>query len=359
MEREANYRLNRWKLELDRLVENTGMTLDYVADYIGTSYTTKAGFFRKLPKKRSTYIGIGMAFRQPLERINRWITEYGGKRKLYIKDVLDDLVWIYLIETNLSDRSGETNWFKQFDRFREEAADTYHLMWDVDLNDEMGTGTAEERFRIIPKDGDVRSFRSFIAENIDAFKTAYTKPRRMLDAYVKWILETQNRCAGNTSKITLNSLRGNLDDSMINYLSGNVNVVNVVNRSSKELTSGIKKIPKGRRTHISMCLALGMTTEEINRYLDLMGYSALDRSDREESKLVKALDDWESRHILQRRYKDKYLREAGGECVSDEEASTAGNDDTKTPKLSDAEELRAVSEMLQLRQDILDEIQFY
>ena len=66
-------KLKQWQKELTQLSEETGLSFDYVCDYLGVSYSRDIGFYAKIPKKRRTVIGIGMAFGQPLDVINRWI----------------------------------------------------------------------------------------------------------------------------------------------------------------------------------------------------------------------------------------------------------------------------------------------
>jgi hypothetical protein len=75
---------------------------------------------------------------------------------------------------------------------------------------------------------------------------------------------------------------------------------------------------------------------EINRYLELMGYSPLNEEDIDEERLIKALRKWEEHHPLPRIYKEKYISE---------------NDNVN---MSSEEELKAVNEMLMLRQDLND-----
>ena len=57
----SNYRIKKWKQELKNLCEKTGVSLDDVCQYMGIQYSALPGFYRKLPKSRETYIGIGMA----------------------------------------------------------------------------------------------------------------------------------------------------------------------------------------------------------------------------------------------------------------------------------------------------------
>lgn len=98
-----SYMLRSWRNTLDRLAGETGVSLEAVSEYIGAACNDgEPGFYVKMPRKRSTFIGIGMAFRQPSEVINQWITDYARKRRLYVKDISEDLVWLYLI--NAKDR---------------------------------------------------------------------------------------------------------------------------------------------------------------------------------------------------------------------------------------------------------------
>ena len=100
-----SYTLRSWRNTLDHLAKETGISLAEVSEYIGAACSDGTpGFYSKMPRKRSTFIGIGMAFRQPVCVINQWITEYARKRKLYVKDISEDLVWLYLINASLTSR---------------------------------------------------------------------------------------------------------------------------------------------------------------------------------------------------------------------------------------------------------------
>lgn len=77
-----SYMLRSWRNTLDHLAKETGTSLKEIAEYIGTAYSGGApGFYSKMPRKRSTFIGIGMAFRQPACVINQWITDYARNSK--------------------------------------------------------------------------------------------------------------------------------------------------------------------------------------------------------------------------------------------------------------------------------------
>ena len=324
-----------WRYELDMLVRSTGVTLEDVCEYIGVHYPGTIGFYRKIPRERETFIGIGMAFRRDLETINGWIVRYGDKRKLYAKDVLSDLIWIYLINCNQQNFS-DTNFFCLYEECRRIIQDTYIALWNEYIANDEGTATVEKGLAAVHHDPTFRDLQSFVAENMDAFKTAYRNPRNMLAEYVKVILGTYTR-ANEGKETPINFLRGYLDDSMMNYITGSSKIINVIDMKSRDRVINSKSVPKLKRTHIALCLALGMsTTDEIDRYLGLMGYQPLDPESKDEDVLVEELQRWNESHPLVQRFKDVYFRKA----EDGEEA------------LSIQEELQAVSDMLMLRSDL-------
>ena len=111
----SNYRVKRWRQELKRQSEKTGMSFSRVCEYIGAEVSETPGFYRKLPKSRETYIAVGMAYKQPAEVINKWITRYGSKRALYVKDILEDMIWLYLINANCRDTVSDKNYYMEFE----------------------------------------------------------------------------------------------------------------------------------------------------------------------------------------------------------------------------------------------------
>lgn len=332
----SNYRAKRWRQELKKQSERTGLSFSDVCDYIGAETSETPGFYRKLPKSRETYIAIGMAYKQPAEVINKWITRYGSKRALYVKDILEDLIWLYLINANCAVLCTDKNYYKEFEDVRDRVEELYVELWEQDINESMGTADLADDFRYIEYDDEYFALKRFVSEHMDSFKTAYAKPRRVLENYVSSILRTKNKNAGTGRKWTLNTLRGYLDDSMVNYLSGSSESINSYDKVKGCRTSAIKHVPKNRKAHIALCLALGMNADEIDKYLEMMGYAHLDGIDRHEGPLINILRKWDDMHPLQRKYKEKYL---------------FGNADME---LSGREELQAVNEMLQLRSDLKD-----
>lgn len=312
----SNYRIKKWKQEVKELCEKTGIGIEELCTYVGVEPSGYPGFYKKLPKQKEMYIAIGMAFKLPLKTINRWLTKYGEKRTLYPKDVLGDLAWIYLIQANHRDTESDINYFMQYESCSGAMAEIYNNLQMKDVSEETDTVTLSKSLESIVYDDDFRALKKFVRENKEAFESAYAKPRAYLEMYLQQILETKNETEG--KRVTLNTLRGYLDDSMINYLT----------------STNTQYIPKGKRTHIALGLALGMTTDELDVYLKLMGYAPLDAVKSEEGVLINALTQWEAEHPLQKQYKEKYFGDGDG------------------PELTLKEEAQAVKEMLHLRGDV-------
>ena len=350
------YRNKEWRETLDQIMAQMGITLEQIADYIGSPYNGRETiFYARVPQKRKKFIGIGMALKQPLEVINEWILTYSGKRRLYAKDISEDLIWIYLIGLNCRS-SSDTNYFNLYEKCQNAAFATYRLLWDEVLLGSIDTSELEIRIRQMDYDDEFEGLRSFIVKNMDSFKTAYSKPRKYLDTYVQCILYGLNAdragididdisASGHEGRsethsaevLRLNSLRGYLDDSMINFLSGSKETVHVYDRSKSFRTLSTKHIPTTRKTHISMCLALGMTAEEINHYLKLMGFGPLGNGDKAEEALIAALEKWEQTHPLQRKFKEEYIG-SPGQC-----------------EMQTQDMRKAAESMLLLRQDMREE----
>ena len=324
-----------WKEELNSLVHKTGISLEEVADYMGLSYKRDIGFYAKLPQKRSTMIGIGMAFKLSVDEINHWLTHYAKKNQLYSKDVFGDLIWIYLINCNYRDRETDTNYYRLYDRCLAAASATYQEFFRESAVIDQNTGTVADELGELDFDNEFEGLRGFVIDHIDAFRSAYTKPRLILEKYVDAILSTLTGPDG--EKSTLSSLRGYLDDSMINYLSGSSDTLHAVDLSSGKITSHLKILPRSRKEHVAICLALGMLKDEINEYLMATGYTELDSNEAEERALLIALDMWDDAHPLPGLYKAKRIN--GDDLV----------------ELSHEEEVTAAEEMLQMRQSLKDE----
>ena len=341
-------RVGVWRREIEHLVMSTGISLQDVCNYLDISYKRKIGFLYKVPKKREMLIGIGMAFGQSLEVINRWIQQYGGKKRLYSKDALSDLIWIYLIncnynyslEHNNKYSSDRINYYRLYDECRSKVEETYTSLWNEYVGNSMSTAQCDKKLEQIAYDEKYKGILSFVAENMDSLKTAYTKPRKMLAAYVDAILDTCAR-ENDDKQTPFNFLRGYLDDSMINYIAGSCESIHVLDMKSRDRSVHMKSVPKLKRTHISICLALGMTTCEINKYLTVMGFMPLDEGDEDEKVLLKKLPIWERTHPNVWNFKKEYL-------FNSERASKTGS----KIEPSDSEDVQAVKDMLMLRSDL-------
>lgn len=330
-----SYTVRSWRNTLDRLVNETGTSLAEVSEYIDAACSEDVpGFYVKMPRRRSTFIGIGMAFKQPVDVINQWIVDYGRKRKLYVKDISEDLVWMYLINANLNDKTGSVNYYMRYEEYQSVAYAVFRERWDEIHLGFADTADVEISLGQADFSSEYDGIRTFVAEHMDAFSSAYAKPRALLDSWLQQIISTCREHPGETVIRSLNSMRGWLDDSMINFLSGDTSTVNVVDRKTGKKTINIKRMPKSRRKYIAMCMALGMTADDIDKLLEMMGYAPIDVSDSDDGKLLMALTEWETAHPLQRAYKNRYFS------------------DDLSIDLSPAEEYQAVRDMLHMRSDI-------
>ncbi len=334
----AEYKLKKWQNELDELVAATGFSYNYVCDYLGLHYEGDIGFYVKQPRKRDTYIGIGMAFRRSLETINTWIETYGAKKKLYSKDLAEDLVWIYLINLNENTTDSSLNLYSMYSECHQAAMDAYYEIWDEIIGNIIDTADVDRELANVGEQCSasdvIAGIKDFVIKNLDAFRTAYAKPRNYLHCFLDSILETGYISIDKKPKGTVESLRGWLDDSMINYLTGSRETFNVRDNRTGRLTPYFKKMPRGRKTHIAMCLALGLTAEDINTYLEMMGFGRLTADDIDEENLIYHLEMWEDEHPVQRRFKQQYVFKTESKAMSEEEKH------------------QAVTEMLSLRQEL-------
>ena len=336
----SGYRLKQWQKELDLLTEKTGISLQDVCEYAGLAGNNgEIVFYRRLPHKRETFIGIGMAFGRQVHTINRWISKYGKKRALYAKEI-EDLIWIYLIGAAVRDRDSGNNYFRMYDACADAVFRTYYEFGAEHAGTEVHTADLMEDLRAVPYDEKFEGLRAFVAEHLQDLRSAYAKPRRMLACHLDLILTSLQQDEGThdcKEGVPLSSLRGYLDDSQINYLSGDPDTIYTMDRKGRESRTR-KHIPKGRRSHISIALALGMGLEEIDDYLRLMGFTPLDAIDREEGLLINALKKWEDAHPLPGQLKLFAWQANDGKI-----------------DLTEEQKRSAASQMLRLRQDLNDE----
>ena len=325
-----------WQRVMDSLMEETGRDLRWVSEYIGAAYNPAGvSFYVKVPKKRSVLIGIGMAFGQSLAVINDWIVRFGNKRRLYPKDVTEDLIWIYLIQAGEKDRDSGRNYFRMYEECSGRVLSIYNELWNEIAEEGEDTESVGVSLSEVEHDEAFEGLGEFVAEHLNSFKTAYARPRRYLDGFVDVILQAF-REAEEVPFYYLSDLRGWLDDSMINYLSGDSETINVIDLKTGRKTKRIKHVPKERKTHISMGLSVGMSREELNEYLGMMGYGPLDPRDKTEGLLGKALDLWKRAHP----------------DVSMLKAASFGGAKGGDPGAGARDPVKAAEDMLQLRQEL-------
>ena len=288
-----NYRQNKWKKELRTLAAEKGKTASDICRYLGIPQSDNPRFWVRMPKQREYYIGIGMCLGQSLDTINRWIKQYCGSRKLYLKDIKSDLVWIYLINANNNDNP-ERNYYLLYEKVSDEIDLAYTRLWNDNVGNLIDTDRLYDEFKYLNYDDESIALLRFVEEHFENFKTAYVRPRKMLNDYLHIILDGLN--AVGKERCTLNRLRGYLDDNMINYLSGNYMYINTKSHEEGKLSFHMKRIPKSKKAHIELAVALGMNVRDINTYLTGMGYSPLDPTDPTEGKLINLVVLWEMQH---------------------------------------------------------------
>ncbi|MDD6310833.1 MAG: hypothetical protein PUB09_02720 [Firmicutes bacterium] len=332
----SKFKVYSWRDEMRGLAREKGVGPRELCEYLGEPVKDKPAFWSKMPHKRETFIGIGMALKLPLEDINRWIAKYGDKKKLYVKDVIRDLAWVYLINANVNDTESDTNYYQKYEICRDLIDEVYDAIWQENIAIYVETVNLDAKISDIEYDHEFSGLVKFIRENLGAINTAYARPRRILSKYVDEILRVLNE--NSEVEWCLNSLRGEyLNDSMINYLTGDPNEINVIDRKTRKKTSGVKMIPSAKRTHIDLCVALGMTTEDINDYLEQMGYAAIDASDESVKRLIEILDEFEEDNPLVRKFKKQRIY---GRLY-------------KVKPITKEEELQAVKAMLGLRNKLV------
>ena len=156
-----------------------------------------------------------MAFRQSAETINEWITYYGGKKKLYAKDISEDLVWLYLINAKLKDESRKLNYYRSYEEYQSAAYSIFRERWDEIILNNENTADVEIALGQAEFGPEFDGLRDFVAEHMDAFKTAYSRTRKYLDRYVESILTVCRSHPTLSGLRSLNAMRGYLDDSIV------------------------------------------------------------------------------------------------------------------------------------------------
>lgn len=327
------YKLNAWRLEFRTLAKMQGKTPRMLCEYLGSALSEKPSFWMKMPLRREMFIGLGMALKQPCNVINRWITVYGDKKKLYVKDVMSDLVWIYLIEANCRDKETDINYYQMYEETSALIEQAYLDVWRAETGPAEDTYNLERSMDRVEYSHEHLEIVKFVERHMSDINTAYQKPRRMLRTYVDAIVDVLNE--NESVEWNLSRLRGYLDDSMVNYLAGNPDIINVIDKKTRVMTPVFKTMPATKEAHVRLGIALGMTEPDINRYLELMGYAPLSEIEPEEYRLINILNRWEENNTEQRDFKKEYIY----------------HEDIEAPLTSKAR-LAAVDQMLSLKEHV-------
>lgn len=339
------FRLRKWQKELKHLTEESGLTLAGVADYIGaTVKKTLPGFYTRLPKKKETYVKIGLALQQPREVVDQWIKKNTKHRVLYAKDP-KDLVAIYFLNLSSKDKRHVKNYCDIYVHYLEkvtkEVEDIQKVLKEAGkYKGEMGVGFKTsigtiELEKGIDKEEDLINYMKV---NYSSFQDAYKKSRDYLLAYIDILLESLNRAK--VSLVLLNRTerdhdakwskrtlweRGNISDANYNYLTGN------------EIKG--KQIPQTKSSYISIALNLGMGKSQINEFLEMAGFDAININDEEqgfcEFTLNYLLPKWDMSHQEAVKWRKKYI-------------------DKEVIDMSTAEEAEALKQILNMKNDIAE-----
>ena len=112
----AGYDIIKWRSELERGSAQSGVSLFSVCQSLGMSTAGDIGFYQKIPRKRSSFIGIGIVLGQSAETIDRWLCTYSKNRGLYVKDIGEDLIWLHLIYSAEKDSGRKADYYHAFQK---------------------------------------------------------------------------------------------------------------------------------------------------------------------------------------------------------------------------------------------------
>lgn len=337
------FRLRKWQKELKNLTKESGLTLAGVADYIGAPIKPLPGFYTRLPKKKETYVKIGLALQQPRDVVDRWIKKNTKHRTLYAKDP-KDIVAIYVLNLSNEDKRHVKNYCDVYlhylDKVSKEVKDIQKALKEAkNYEDEMSVESKTPLGTIELERGlNQEELINYMKANYRSFQDAYKKSRDYLLAYIDILLESLNRAkvslvlANRTEKMhnikwSKRTLweRGNISDANYNYLTG------------KEVKE--KQIPQTKSSYISIALNLGMGKVQINELLEIAGFDAININDEEqgfcEFTLNYLLPKWDMDHQEAVRWRKKYI-------------------DKEAIDMSITEEAEALKQILNMKEDIAE-----
>ncbi len=191
-----------------------------------------------IPKKRETFLLIGMAAGYDEEKINQLLQRYGEYPKLYVKN-LEDCICMYVINHGYGDETIE-----KYKYIRDKIRENLTVREDEEKPANLTTEKFEVQFSQVT---DEDSLERFIVENIAMFGYAYHHFNAYMQSVIKGIY---------FDKLNANSL---------NQLAESQNW----SSSLKQCVSAIRqnKWCPTRNKIISLGIHLAMTHEEVNKVL--------------------------------------------------------------------------------------------
>jgi len=372
------FRLLSWRLELKRLAKEMGLTIAGVAEQMGEDFSNTPGFFEKLPKKRETYVKLGLILKQPRSVVDRWIKKNTKTRGLYAKDP-SDLIGIYFLDLSFEEKHknycntytfclGKSK--KEFEEFKEELNFLRKTIKDLKRKeskveeiekatvkkqlddavkrlDEMESvllkpaSTIEvEKGLIIREDNCEDLLTEYMVTNYQSFQVAHEKPRQYINEYIDLLIDrlekTKRAHELSWSRVALKKANI-ITDAMYNYICGDIDKA---------------QVPRKKSSYISYGLHLGMSMKQINTLLNVAGYDCLNINDDSdgyaEFVMIPLLIKWEESHELANKWRRKYIDKEPVNMTLIEERIAI-------EQLIGGRNLCGTSERLGMREDLINE----
>lgn len=289
---DENLRLNLWKHELDTLIEEKKLSLPELAEFVGLSRSEHPRFYTGLPKKKETYVKIGLILKQPKETVNRWITKNTKSNMLYARDP-KDLIGIYFLHQNMKGKRSSKYYCDIYSDCLKYLKENNSNKDDLD--EKIDPYKTIEIERMIEGLDKPEECIRFIQDNGSTFHHTNERVRTYINNYIEILLESLNRTKRKSDKkwsaLQLKE-NGVISPAQYNYLTGS-------NQTLKKKSS-----------LISIALDLGMSEAQINELLHLGGFDSLNINDDSgfaEIALIYLLRKWEQENHLVRSWRNKYI----------------------------------------------------
>lgn len=267
---ELEQRSATWQEKIEEIMEQNGYTVTSMARecQVTKPAVTK---WRKgsIPNGRDTFIRIGFAAHYDLEAMNKFLVRYGKCPALYAKS-LEDSVYLFVLN---SKRIPHT--YQECERVMEQVKEALAQPEGAGVSAEKATGLLEKAMKRLDTEEELRSF---IQENIEGYRRAYSK---FYDQVI--------------ASITANNLFFAKTDGA-GGLSLNVDGIANAQGWSASLRRCVYEIQQRtwfprRQKVISLGLHLNMTLDELNELLQLARMETLCPRDPVESAIIFAMVD--------------------------------------------------------------------